>query len=451
MERFSQRAPQALAGWRAEYRNRTRHGSPFGVAASAAPGVVMGPGAGDTAGPSVLPVSPMSAPLTTSYRSLCLLACCQALLLTNAAGLVALNGLVGYGLSSNKSLATLGVTTYVVGSALSTMPMSLWMARVGRRRGFMAGALINVVGCGIAMLALLAHSFALFCFATAVIGVYNAVGLQYRFAAAEVAAPADKATATSLVLAGGIVGGVVGPQMTRAGQHLFATAFVGSFVLLAATALVALAIASQVHVPKPSVAHQDGDGRPLREVVQQSIFVVAALSGALSYGLMNLLMTATPLAMSFCSYPYSQAVLVIQWHVVGMYAPAFVTGTLIKRFGVLAVIGAGIAMLAMASLVALHGTTVPHFVTALILVGLGWNLMYTGGTVLLAECHTPAERARAQGANDFLVFAVMAISSFSSGALVSSAGWQVMNAATLAVLVFAAALVIWFALLGRAR
>ena len=261
----------------------------------------------------------------------------------------------------------------------------------------------------------------------------------------------DKATATSLVLAGGIVGGVVGPQMTRAGQHLFATAFVGSFVLLAATALVALAIASQVHVPKPSVAHQDGDGRPLREVVQQSIFVVAALSGALSYGLMNLLMTATPLAMSFCSYPYGQAVLVIQWHVVGMYAPAFVTGTLIKRFGVLAVIGAGIAMLAMASLVALHGTTVPHFVTALILVGLGWNLMYTGGTVLLAECHTPAERARAQGANDFLVFAVMAISSFSSGALVSSAGWQVMNAATLAVLVFAAALVIWFALLGRAR
>ena len=393
----------------------------------------------------------MTVPLTTSYRTLFLLACCQALLLTNAAGLVALNGLVGYGLSSNKSLATLGVTTYVMGSALSTLPMSLWMARVGRRRGFMAGALLNVFGCGLAMLALSAQSFALFCAATAVIGVYNAVGLQYRFAAAEVATPTDRATATSLVLAGGIAGGVLGPQLTRAGQHLFATPFLGSFLMLAITALLALLIQSQVHVPKPGVLQRGDAGRALRDVVRQPVFLVAAISGALGYGLMNLLMTATPLAMSFCSYPYTQAVLVIQWHVIGMYAPAFVTGNLIKRYGVLTIIGSGIAILAVGSLVALHGTSVSHFVMSLVLVGLGWNFMYTGGTVLLADCHSPAEKARAQGANDFLVFAVMGISSFSSGALVSSASWQVMNYAALVVLACAAALLMWFALERRPR
>jgi MFS family permease len=390
----------------------------------------------------------MTSPATTAYRTLFLLACCQALLLTNAAGLVALNGLVGYGLANNKGLATLGVTTYVIGSALSTMPMSLWMAKVGRRRGFMAGALINVCGCAVAILALIMQSFVLFCVATAIIGIYNAVGLQYRFAAAEVAAPADKATATSLVLAGGIVGGFIGPQMTRYGQHLFATPFLGSFLLLGAAALVALAIQSQVEVPKPTAAERRGDGRALREVVLQPAFAVAALSGALGYGLMNLIMTATPLAMSFCSYPYAAAVLVIEWHVVGMYAPAFFTGGLIKRFGVLPVIGGGIVVLAAGSLVALHGTTVAHFVAALVLVGVGWNFMYTGGTVLLGESHSATEKARAQGANDFLVFAVMGVSSFSSGALLSSAGWQVMNWAALLVLALAAAMVASF---GHAR
>ncbi|MCC6709585.1 MAG: MFS transporter [Gammaproteobacteria bacterium] len=387
----------------------------------------------------------MSAPSTTAYRTLFLLACCQALLLTNSAGLVALNGLVGYQLASNKSLATLGVTTYVLGSALSTMPMSLWMAKVGRRRGFMAGALINVLGCVVAVMALKAHSFALFCAATAIIGIYNAVGLQYRFAAAEVATPADRATATSLVLAGGIVGGFLGPQMTRYGQHMFDTPFLGSFVLLAAAALVALLFQSQVDVPKPSVEERQGDMRKLGEVVRQPTFLVAALSGALGYGLMNLLMTATPLAMSFCSYPYAQAVLVIEWHVVGMYAPGFFAGNLIKRFGVLPVIGAGIVVLALGAMVALHGVSVAHFVAALVLVGMGWNFMYTGGTVLLAESHTAAEKASAQGANDFLVFAVMGVSSASSGALVASAGWTFMNWAALVVLTLTAGMVLWYA------
>lgn len=383
--------------------------------------------------------------MTTSYRNIFILACCQALLLTNSAGLIAMNALVGYSLVDTKTLATLGATTYVLGSALATMPMSLWMAKVGRRRGFMAGALVNVLGCAIAVVALLQGSFVLYCVATAVIGIYNAVGLQYRFAATEVAAPADKARAISLVLAGGIVGGFLGPAITRWGQHMFATPFLGSFVMLAGVAILALAVQSLVNVPKPSAEERSGGGRPLREIIRQPVFIVAALSGGLGYGLMNLLMTATPLAMSFCSLPYAQAALVIQWHVVGMYAPGFFTGSLIKRMGMLRVIVAGIVLMAAGSLVALNGVTLAHFVAALVLVGIGWNFMYTGGTTLLTESYAPAEKARTQGANDFIVFSIMGVSSFSSGALVSAAGWEVMNWGALPVLVLIAGVVLWFA------
>jgi len=382
--------------------------------------------------------------MNASHRNVFLLACCQALLLTNASGLIAMNGLVGYSLVDAKTLATLGATTYVLGSALSTMPMSLWMAKVGRRRGFMAGALINIGGCALAVLALYVRSFALYCLATAVIGIYNAVGLQYRFAAAEVASKQNRARAISLVLAGGVVGGFIGPATTRWGKDLFAAPFLGSFALLALVALVALAVQSQVHVPRPSAEETGGGGRRLGTIMRQPAFVVAALSAALGYGLMNLLMTATPLAMDFCGLPYAAAAVVISWHVVGMYAPGFVTGSLIARFGVLNVILAGVAVMAGGAMVALAGNAFPHFLIALVMVGTGWNFMYTGGTTLLTETYTPAEKARTQGANDFVVFTTMALSSFSSGALVSSAGWQVMNYCALPALALVAAAVVWY-------
>jgi MFS family permease len=268
----------------------------------------------------------------TSYRTIALLACCQALLLTNAAGLISMSAMIGYDLAPQKSWATLGAATYVIGSALATMPASLWMARVGRRRGFMTGALVNILGCALAITALLAGSFALFCAATAVVGVYNAIGLQYRFAAAEVATLADRPKAISLVLAGGIVGGFLGPYSTvLARDWISAAPFAGSFLLLAAYALVAFAVQSRVHVPKPVIPHDSPSARPLSVIVRQPAFVVAVVAGALGYGLMNLLMVATPLAMSFCSHPYGQAAMVIQWHVVGMYAPGFFTGHLIAR------------------------------------------------------------------------------------------------------------------------
>ncbi|MEP7182196.1 MAG: MFS transporter [Betaproteobacteria bacterium] len=389
--------------------------------------------------------------MQTSRRDIILLACCQALLLTNAAGLISMSALIGYSLAETKALATLPATAYVLGSAVATMPASLWMGRVGRRRGFMTGAAINIAGCALAVLALSLGSFLLFCAATAVVGIYNAIGLQYRFAAAEVAAPDFKAKAISLVLAGGIAGGFLGPAATRLGRDAFATPFLGSFLILAAVALVAMAVQWQVHVPKPTAEERGGGGRPLSAIIRQPVFVVAALSAALGYGVMNLLMVATPLAMSFCDHPYSAAALVIQWHVVGMYAPGFVTGSLIKRFGVLKVIVAGVALVACCVAVALNGNTVAHFVVALMLVGVGWNLMYTGGTTLLIESYRPAEKAKTQGANDFIVFSTMGISSFSSGALVSMAGWERMNAAALPVLAVVLIAVGWLAWLRSRR
>jgi MFS family permease len=388
--------------------------------------------------------------MRTSYRDIFLLACCQALLLTNAAGLITMNGLVGYELAGTKALATLGVTTYVLGSAVATMPASLWMARVGRRTGFMAGALVNVAGCLVAALAVERHSFALYCTATAVIGIYNAIGLQYRFAAAEVAVPADKAKAISLVLAGGIVGGFLGPQGVRAAKDLFATPFLGSFALLALVSLVALAVQSRVRVPVLTAEQRSG-GRPLARIVRQPVFVVAVLAAALGYGIMNLLMTATPIAMDFCGHPFAAAAFVIEWHVVGMYAPGFFTGSLIKRFGVLNVILAGAALVAVAVSIALEGVTVAHFTTALVLVGIGWNFMYTGGTSLLTEAYAPAEKARTQGLNDFFVFGTMGVSSLASGALVTAAGWEAMNRAALPVLALVAGATLWLAARGRRR
>jgi len=387
----------------------------------------------------------------TSYRDIFLLSCCQALLLTNAAGLITMNGLVGYDLAGTKALATLGVTTYVLGSALSTMPASLWMARVGRRTGFMAGALINILGCALAAFAMLQRSFALYCVATAIIGIYNAIGLQYRFAAAEVAAPSDKAKAISLVLAGGIVGGFIGPQSAQWAMNLFSTPFLGSYVVLAAYAIVALAVQSRVRVPAPTIEGGGGRGRPLAVIIRQPAFIVAALAGGLGYGLMNLLMTATPIAMSFCEHPFAAAAFVIEWHVVGMYAPGFVTGTLIKRFGILNVILLGVIFAIGCTIVALNGNTITHFVIALVLLGIGWNFMYTGGTTLLTECYTPAEKARTQGANDFIVFAIMGISSLASGAMVSSLGWEWMNRTALPFLAAIAAAVSWLAWRRRRR
>jgi hypothetical protein len=303
------------------------------------------------------------------------------------------------------------------------------------------------VGSATCALALALSTFALYCLGTAIIGVYTAFGLQYRFAAAEVAAPEFKAKAISLVLAGGIAGGFLGPEASRWGREVLPVPFLGSFLLMSAFALLALGVQSRVRVPRPVVAAASG-GRPLAAIAAQPVFAVAALSAALGYGVMNLLMTATPLAMSFCNHPYSAAAFVIEWHVVGMYAPGFFTGSLIQRYGVLRVIVAGTALVAAAIGVAVTGNAIGYFWAALVLLGMGWNLMYTGGTALLTEAYTPQDKAKTQGMNDLIVFTVMGVSSFSSGALVDAAGWERMNAAALPFVGTVAVAALW---LGAVR
>ena len=390
---------------------------------------------------------PFRIAMRTSYRDIALLACCQALLLINNSGLIAMNALVGYALVENKAFATLGATTFVLGSAFAAMPAALWMAKVGRRRGFMAGSAIAVAGAATCALALWLGSFALFCLGTAVIGIYTAFGLQYRFAAAEVAAPEFRPKAISLVLAGGIAGGFLGPQASVWAKDLLRVPFLGSFLVLSVFALVALGVQSQVRVPPPTVEETRGGGRPLSQIARQPVFVVAALSAALGYGIMNLLMTATPLAMSFCSHPFSAAAFVIEWHVVGMYAPGFFTGSLIGRFGVLKVIAAGIVLMGACVAVALSGIALWQFWAALVLLGVGWNFTYIGGTTLLIDAYTPPEKAKTQGMNDVIVFTVMSISSFTSGALISAAGWDWMNLVALPLLAVVASAVLWLTVL----
>jgi MFS family permease len=233
----------------------------------------------------------------------------------------------------------------------------------------------------------------------------------------------------------GIVGGFIGPTASLWAKDAFPFPFLGSFLVLSA---IALAVQSRVHVPPPGAEERSGGGRPLRRIVAQPAFVVAALAASFGYGIMNLLMTATPLAMSFCGHPFSAAAFVIEWHVVGMYAPGFFTGSLIKRFGALRMIIAGALLMVCCVAVSLSGSQIWHFWGALVLLGIGWNFMYTAGTALLTETYTPAEKAKTQGANDAIVFTVMLVSSFSSGALVSAAGWERMNLGALPLLVVVA-------------
>ena len=360
-------------------------------------------------------------------RNVGLLAGCQALLLCNGVTLIAVNGLAGAKLAPTPTLATLTVTGYVIGTALMTLPASWFMKHYGRRAGFIVGALLGILGGLTCALAVSIGSFWLLCLGTLCAGTYNAFGLQYRFAAADMA-PADwKPKAISWTLAGGILGGFIGPWAGKITRDIWAVEFAATYASLSVFAVVALLIASRLRVPEMADAGQQGSGRPLAEIARQPAFVVAVLAAALGYGTMNLLMAATPLAMDICGLPFGDAAFVLQWHVLGMYGPSFFTGSLIKRFGVLSILMAGVVLMFACIGLALSGVTLMHFWWALFLLGVGWNFLYIGGTTLLTETYKPAERAKVQGGNDFLVFGVQAVSSLSAGALVLGGGWYTLN------------------------
>ncbi|WP_434618172.1 MFS transporter [Azospirillum sp. B2RO_4] len=348
----------------------------------------------------------------------------QALAGANAVVVYATGAIVGNTLAPNPALATLPISIFVVGMAVCTLPAGAIARRFGRRAAFLAGT-----GCGVLVgllssLAILFGSFWLFCAAMIPGGAYAAVVLSFRFAAADCTSAERRPRAMSAVMAGGVVAGVVGPQlvthtMTLWPPHLFAATYVAQAAVAALSALVLLG----VRLPKPTAAEVAG-GRPLGAILRQPRFITAVICGVVSYLLMNFLMTAAPLAMRLCGLPQESANLGLQWHVIAMYAPSFFTGRLIGRFGSPRMVAAGLTLIAAASAVGLAGQDVAHFWFSLILLGVGWNFGFLGASALVLDCHRPEEKTRVQSVNDFLVFGTMAFGSFASGSLLTSYGWD---------------------------
>ena len=387
----------------------------------------------------------------TQSKNVAILATSQALLLINNSTTIALTGLAGHALARHKGLATLPVTGWVVGAALATFPASLLMKRTSRGTGFAVGAVAGVIGATICSAALYLGSFELLCAGAAVLGVYNAFGQYHRFAAAETVGEGGATSrAISLVLAGGLAGGIVGPELSKLTVDLMPTKYLGSYLSLIVFQFAVLLLVRFLDLPKPASGEADGVGRPLSEIVAQPNFIVAVIGAALGYGIMNLLMTATPLAMGSCGHPFGAAAFVIQWHIIAMYAPSFFTGGLIQRFGVAPVMLGGAALLGACVAIALSGVALAQFWLALVLLGIGWNFLYIGGTTLLTATYRPVERAKAQGANDLAIFLTMAMSSFSSGMVLEKQGWATLNAVAVPFVGVIGITVLWLMFRQRA-
>jgi MFS family permease len=387
--------------------------------------------------------------LAPERRNVALLSTCQALLLVCNATVVSLNGLAGYALATDKSYATLPVTAWVVGAAMAAFPASLLMKRIGRRGGFTLGAVVGIIGALISAMALSLGHFALLCVGTLCLGMYNGVSQFYRFAAADAVRPDVKAKAISLVLAGGLVGGLIGPETSKLTVDFFATPYVGAYLFVTLSMVLAILALQVLRIPPPSEAERKGPSRPLREIMAQPKFVVAVICSAVGYGVMNLLMTATPLAMAVCGYAYAATASVIGWHIIGMYAPSLFTGSLIRKFGIAQVMMAGVLLLYICVAIALAGNSVSHFWWAMVIQGVGWNFLYVSGTTLVTESYQPAEKAKAQGANDVAIFLTMVVSSFSSGMLLENNGWQTLNYLALPLVTVAAGAILWLFWLRR--
>ncbi len=377
-------------------------------------------------------------------RNVVVLALCQALMMIGTSTLIAEAALAGHLLATNKALATLPLGLQQLGAMSATFPASFLMKRFGRRGGFTVGTLFGITGTAIATAAVFWGSFELFCVGTALNGVYNGFGLFYRFAAADGAAPNRRAKAISYVLAGGLIAAFVGPETAKLTKDLFAPIeFAGSFAALIGVAFLALLIVQLIDIPPPTAAERLEPGRPLAEIAAQPTFIVAALTSMIGWSSMTFLMTATPLAMVACGHNFNSAAFVIQWHIIAMYAPSFFTGHLINRLGVMNLILLGAALLAGAAAVNLSGLAVTQFWLGLVLLGLGWNFTFVGASTLLTETYRPSERAKAQAANDFLMFGAVTLAALSSGATLHLFGWATVNMSVLPGIALIAVAAIW--------
>ncbi len=381
---------------------------------------------------------------------LLLLALCQGFLLTNNVTFIAINGLVGLSLAPVPWMATLPVAGYVAGGSLCASLVARHQRAYGRRRAFQLGLLVAMASTALCAYAASSHNFWLLVAATMVAGYYNANAALYRFAATELVEPAFKERAISWVLAGGILGAVVGPNLASATRDALPVAFAGAYASLvgiAALSLLTMWFIRFPPLPLPNPAHP---GRPLREIARQPVFIVAVIACALGYGVMNLLMAATPIAMSQCAHPFSSAALVLEWHVLGMFVPSFFTGSLIRRFGVLPVMAVGVLLNALCIAVALSGVDLMQFLVALFALGVGWNFLYIGGTTLFTQAYRPEEKTTAQAAMDTVVMATMTLTSLGSGALITTQGWTWLNLGSIVPVLLIAAALGWLALRPRA-
>ena len=382
-------------------------------------------------------------------RNVLILAVCQALMLSGSSLIVAASALVGLALSVEKVWATLPIACMYCGTLAVTFPASVLMKRIGRRGGFIIGLMVGFVGAMVATWAIVEHNFVAFAVGSFLIGILNGFGQYYRFAAADISGEAYRGRAISWVLAGGILAAFIGPNLANYSQDmLMGIPFAGCYVSLLILYGLSILLVSQIQIAVPGEHERSGEQRPLAQIARQPKYLVAVIGAMIAYAVMNLVMTSTPLAMASHDHEFSDMALVIQWHVLAMFAPSFFTGNLIARFGVTRIMSVGAILLLASILIGLGGISVFHFLFELVFLGLGWNFLFIGGTTLLTETYTAPEKAKAQGLNDLLVFGMVALTALSSGFLHEWVGWRALNYSVLPAILLVLGMVVW---LGRRR
>ena len=383
-------------------------------------------------------------------RTVYLLSACNGFLFINQSLLITISALIGYQLADNKSLATLPLALQFAAIMLTTVPASLFMGRFGRKAGFMLGNALGLSGATVALYSLFTSNFYSFCVATICFGMFAAFGNYYRFTAAELVEKNNKGVAISWVMAGGVLAALIGPNLANWSSTLFEqTPFAGPFAVLIVVYGLSVLTLTAARFPTPAKKTSDGRIRNLSEIITQPVFIVAVVCQMLGYGTMNLVMTATPLAIKHLGMGMDSTALVIQWHVFSMFAPSFFTGSLIKRIGITSVLLLGVIAGVSAVAINLSGSSQPHFVSALVLLGISWNFLYVGGTSLLTDAHNRAEKSRTQAVNDLIVFTTVTLTALSAGALHFQFGWRVVNLTVLPLYAITAAVILWLVSIHR--
>ena len=388
----------------------------------------------------------MKSSQTNTYISILLLSICFSLSASTSSLSVSASSIVGFQIAENKALATFPLTFHLLGTMLAGIPASMLMKFIGRRYGFLIGTGIGTFGAASASLAIIYSSFPFFCLSIFCLGILNGFAQLYRFTAVEVSSIELRTKAVSYVMLGGIAAGFIGPAIAAEGKDYIENAqFAGSYLSIILLYFFIVIILMRIRLPQPSVEEQTGDTRPLKVIFMQPKFIVSVLSAMIGYGVMAMIMTATPLAMTKGNgYPFSDAAFIIQWHALGMFAPSFITGSLIKRFGAVQIIFTGILLNFICIAINISGTELINYWSALVLLGVGWNFMFVAGTTMVTETYQPAEKAIVQGVNDFLVFGTAALCSLLSGVLQTSFGWETVNLSTIPLLLIVLVSLFWF-------